>query len=350
MPTLTAATPSDIERTAPGCPSRPPWQRIESDSQATQLARHLQSPDRLLPSIVVTTLRGSRRAYIEMNEVADQVAGRADLYLLRTGSASYAFASAMPPRTEVYGGAIRFYPIGNRWLDDPYEAPLTMVRPQGIGADVLPLLLESLDASSGLRLAYSTIGDPWQAPRHSGQRADWQVHDELNDLRRQVHRWRQEAQDARKSARRGRATLARQAQPPEGSPVAFLDPERQFRWEVESAWVERIPASDKERLPLREYQIGRGFLESLTSVGGIERAKVVDVVVEIATGLVEQVAGRQLHQLRKPNGVPAARSDGSTCWRAAIQVGSPSARRIHFWRMRDRIELSRVGLHDDVRA
>lgn len=350
MPTLTAATPSDIERTAPGCPSRPPWQRIESDSQATQLAQHLQSPNRPLPSIVVTTLRGSWRTRIEMNEVEDQVAGRANLYLLKTGSASYAFASAMPPRTEVYGGAIRLYPIGNRWRDDPYEAPLMAVLPHDTSTAVLPLLLESLDASSGLRLAYSTTGDPWQAPEGSRQQTDWQAHEEVDDLRRQVRRLRQAAQDARERSRRSRATPSRQAQAPEGSFVAFIDPERQFRWEVESAWVRRIPASDKERLPLREYQIGQGFLESLASVGGIERAKVVDVVVEIATGLVEQVAGRQLHQLRKPNGVPVARSDGSTCWRAAIQVGSPSARRIHFWRMRDRIELSRVGLHDDVRA
>jgi hypothetical protein len=35
--------------------------------------------------------------------------------------------------------------------------------------------------------------------------------------------------------------------------------------------------------------------------------------------------------------------------RVALQQGTPSARRLHYWKIGDRVELSRVALHDDMR-
>jgi hypothetical protein len=33
----------------------------------------------------------------------------------------------------------------------------------------------------------------------------------------------------------------------------------------------------------------------------------------------------------------------------SLQVKTPSARRLHYWQMRDgRIELSKIGVHDDL--
>ena len=41
------------------------------------------------------------------------------------------------------------------------------------------------------------------------------------------------------------------------------------------------------------------------------------------------------------------RADGARAWRCALQVHSPSARRLHFWRLDgDGVELDRVGIHD----
>jgi hypothetical protein len=61
--------------------------------------------------------------------------------------------------------------------------------------------------------------------------------------------------------------------------------------------------------------------------------KVADVAVEILTGRVQNVAGRQVHQLRGSlsPGAPYVRrtADDATCWRAALHVNSPHARRIH---------------------
>lgn len=76
-------------------------------------------------------------------------------------------------------------------------------------------------------------------------------------------------------------------------------------------------------------------------------------IVEICTGLVATVPGRELHRLRSSdagNAAPMTRGDGAVCWRAALQRGTPQARRIHFWQRRDHmIELSSVRLNDDMR-
>ncbi|MGH3506081.1 MAG: hypothetical protein ACRDO2_02620 [Nocardioidaceae bacterium] len=98
--------------------------------------------------------------------------------------------------------------------------------------------------------------------------------------------------------------------------------------------------------------MGPRFLKSLDSVHGVDRGKVLDVVVEVITGLAVDVPARELHPLRQSEGgnAPAVvRPDGSTCWRAAIQSHTPSARRLHYWQRRDgSVEISRVVLHDDM--
>jgi hypothetical protein len=132
----------------------------------------------------------------------------------------------------------------------------------------------------------------------------------------------------------------------------FLDPEEQFRYEVRQEWAERIPATDKAERPLAAYTLGPEFLASLDRVEGVKRAKVVAVVVEVLTGLVQHLAGREPHQLREGSGGGSAyysRADGATCWRVALQRDVPAARRLHYWRAGEKYELSRVALHDDFR-
>jgi len=78
--------------------------------------------------------------------------------------------------------------------------------------------------------------------------------------------------------------------------------------------------------------------------------KVAGVVVEVLTGLAESSPSRGMHALRSGAGGqdPQVQSDGATCWRVSLQTGTPSARRLHFWRSASGIELSRVVLHDDL--
>ena len=44
------------------------------------------------------------------------------------------------------------------------------------------------------------------------------------------------------------------------------------------------------------------------------------------------------------------RPDGATCWRVALQVKAPQARRLHYWQLSNGlVELSSVRQHDDYR-
>ncbi|HWS59182.1 MAG TPA: hypothetical protein VN257_11625, partial [Actinotalea sp.] len=132
----------------------------------------------------------------------------------------------------------------------------------------------------------------------------------------------------------------------------FTDPVRQLEHEIYLEWVARFGAEEKDARPLAPHSVGPGFLASLDAVEGVSRQTVLRVVVEVLTGVAEQLAGREVHRLRTGSGgdaPPVARPDGATCWRASIQQGSPSARRLHYWKLGDHIELSRVALHDDFR-
>lgn len=153
----------------------------------------------------------------------------------------------------------------------------------------------------------------------------------------------------RERAERGRREPAGSTEEAVG---LFVGREDQLRHEVYLAWARRIPAAEKGERPLGDYHVGPAFLDSVAAVAGVERGKVVDVIVEVVTGLAEALPGRDLHQLRTGRGGddrPVVRAcDQATCWRVALQTGTPQARRLHFWRTRQGVELSRVVLHDDM--
>ena len=172
---------------------------------------------------------------------------------------------------------------------------------------------------------------------------------EAAELRRQLDRKEKELADLKT---RHRTTLNKERKGIEASDLAaFLDPEEDFRWEVLTSWARRIPAGEKPSLPLPDYRLGQEFLVSLDEIHGISRRKVADVVVEVLTGRAESNPSRGLHPLRSGAGgddLPVRR-DGASCWRVSLQTNTPSARRLHFWRSADHIELSRVVMHDDFR-
>ncbi len=129
----------------------------------------------------------------------------------------------------------------------------------------------------------------------------------------------------------------------------FSDPERQLRHDIEQTWLRRTPEPERTHHPLADYRLGPTFLDSLVTLEGITRDKVIDVLVEVLTDRARDIPGRELHQLRETESsqVQRVRPDGARAWRCALQVNTPSARRLHFWKLPDAtIELDRVGTHD----
>lgn len=140
---------------------------------------------------------------------------------------------------------------------------------------------------------------------------------------------------------------------PTGTMELFHDREQGFRAEVLLAWARRFPAAEQVERPLPEYRVGAGFLDSLGVIEGIAVSKVVDVVVEVLTGVAEESGARELKPYRideKPTSPQRVREDGATAWRVYLQRNTPAARRLHYWRLPDgTIELWDVKDHDDHR-
>lgn len=154
---------------------------------------------------------------------------------------------------------------------------------------------------------------------------------------------------------RARATRARQVsrESPDAAPAdLFNDPVEQFRFDVYQEWATRIPASSKDDLPLGGYDLGPEFLNSVQALHGVDRSKIIAVAVEVLTGLADKLPGREMHPLRGgSNGVPGGITDAELgkAWRVSLQVGTASARRLHFWRgAGGHVTFANVGVHDEI--
>ncbi|MEV0217270.1 hypothetical protein [Micromonospora sp. NPDC050695] len=268
-------------------------------------------------------------------------------------------------------------PGGPPWLSAPDTARPPPAAPPASIAQQRPALATNAAAPVGSATPVTDVPQPRSAtpallahrpPAQAGLAAERAAREALEqdlaalrahtaelgaDLRR-AHRTVQDLQTRYRRADLARQQAQRQLRAerrdqPEPDQPLFLDAEQQFRHDVYTEWARRVPAGEKAQRPLATYRLARAFLPSVDMIEGISRAKVIAVVVEILTGQVHQLPGRDTHQLRTgPAGSSyVTRTDGATCWRVALQRGTPAARRLHYWRTGDTYEMSRVTVHDD---
>jgi len=83
--------------------------------------RTLLHPDRERPVVAVTTQPGSSSTWIDPARLDAAIGDPADVVCLETGDATWAFAAALPPRLDVYGGAVRVWWPGLHTGSDPYD-------------------------------------------------------------------------------------------------------------------------------------------------------------------------------------------------------------------------------------
>jgi hypothetical protein len=88
---------------------------------------------------------------------------------------------------------------------------------------------------------------------------------------------------------------------------------------------------------------------------GIEVDKVLEVCAQVAASLAHKIPGREVHPLRDGSrgaGYVTRRRDGAKAWRCALQVKTPSARRLHWWNVPGPdggvIEFACIGTHDSL--
>jgi hypothetical protein len=207
----------------------------------------------------------------------------------------------------------------------------------------LLLTIENKNAqTSSLKEQVVTLGSHLEQAEQDRQLLRW----ELRELKREFNLLDSSLTKLRAKLRKSKTSKTQSSELP-----IFADAEDGFRYVVLTQWAIRFPGSQQKDRPLKEFSLGPKFLESLETLQGISREKVADVVVEIATGIASELAGREVHRLREGAGGDdriLVRDDGAVCWRASLQVGTSSARRIHYWLLPGgSIEFSRVTVHDD---
>jgi hypothetical protein len=188
-----------------------------------------------------------------------------------------------------------------------------------------------------------------QEERLAAERCAEAAEQEAGRAIRQISRSERELKSQLRSARDRMVWLEEQLR----GTGRYDDPDQQFRHEVTVEWERSAQGSDRSTWPLRPYIVGPDFLPSLSRLEGVLRAKVVEVCVDVLTGRAETLTSRELHPLRVSDVGGAEQrvraDDGAKAWRVSLQIKTPSARRLHFWRLCDgSVELSRVGVHDDL--
>lgn len=329
---------------------------MHGPTEVVALADHIKDPRRKVPVVVVTTRNNEPHPLIEMPALRRRIPSKVPIFVIPTGPLTRTFAQAMPEKTHVYGGAARAYPTGDHWKVNPFSAPLRFVYgPQDVAKAIDDLVA---DVESYLARPAASVHSTQTSPPSPAKGSETELRAELTRAYQEIARLNQANEQVRADAQRHReAAKATERRSQDESATVdsadlFLDPEQRFRFDVMVAWAKRIPAASKADHPLSEYTLGEEFLASLEALDGIDRSKVIDVVVEVLCGLDKDIAGRDLHRLRTGaagNAPAVTREDGATCWRAALQINTPQARRLHYWKTAQGIELSRVAGHDDMR-
>jgi hypothetical protein len=173
--------------------------------------------------------------------------------------------------------------------------------------------------------------------------------DEADEATRALAQQTRELKRVRSDLRKAQATIRRLKNPQDPIPV-YADPARQLRHESSLAYLEHVAECDRSQWPpAQDYIIGPAFVPSLTALDGIDRAKVLEVIVDVLTGRASQMSSRSVRPWKETRtGKQEVRHDGAKAYRVNLQNNTPSARRMKYWRHPDsRIELDFVGLHDD---
>lgn len=115
--------PDETDRTAH-------W--VTSEDDARQLAERVVDPSRDNLLIGVTTKKGLDRPLLDADALAARLGERADVYVLTDTTHAWALTEALPPKIDVYGGAIRAWrPIPEGATAYPTDHPQWTIFTEG---------------------------------------------------------------------------------------------------------------------------------------------------------------------------------------------------------------------------
>lgn len=377
-----------------------------------RFAAAILDPARTRPRIAVTTRGRFAPALVDADALAEAVKEVADVALVPTGDVTWRLSELLPPKLDVYGGAARIWWSGVTPSSNPYDHPLLFVWDEEDARRVAARIRASVGVAEPTEretlapgaVVEVEIGDlvPYGAfvTLSSGRKglvhiSELQIHhpaevvergdiyraavlrdddrglalsfvrfpeedadhvdvDALrNEVRALAEDRRRALEELGKAKERIRALELRVRQArgrnrlQEAEP---LDAER-FKALLQQSYDARYLGDDKRRYPLREVRLGSRFLQTVERLEGVDLEKIVDVCADVGARRAHEMPAREVHVLRTGEGGAPQRtrsSDGAQAWRCALQINTPSARRLHWWELPGGgVELASVGPHDD---
>lgn len=337
--------------------------RLSDPQSVRMLHQEVFSISRLLPLIVVTTASDTGQPRIDVDALVDLSSDYANVAVVETSSTAFALSDLMPEELRVYGGATRlFWPNANLH-DQGSVHPLFVTATEADGPRTLQRIADALTEAGYIQPEEGeepgTV-PPWLAPSVGAPTSTKQREaDEARRLRGEVSLLRERNNDLTTEL----ATLRKQVRSLADrnteleavvhSRRVYDDPAQQLDHEIWLSWMHAYSESDRKQHPLATYRFGPRFVESVESITGVERDKIVSTCVDVLTRRAWQINGRQARQMRTSDvgnsPVRVRVHDQATAWRCNLQTNSPSARRFMWWEIPDgSIELAVVALHDDT--
>jgi hypothetical protein len=330
------AQASEASAAAPAPAGDQPQATRVGRGQGAWLAARILDPERRLPVVAVTLPPRREESWMDMPRLARLLVGKAELFLVETGAATWELAAALPSRLDVYGGAARIWWPGVTATSDPYQHPLVFAW----GPD---------DGESATRRILKLVGaeDP-DAPRpHGGGAAQGAVaqaielmqtraavtrlEHENKVLARELEHVREERarliddrrllRDSEQRLRRQLRELTGQDSDPDTVGLDPLDSLPTFLSELFSAFGRLYPAVGPSPVKPQLVRLHAEFLDSARSAEDLRPARVLEAASHVAAGKSFEVAGLSAGPL--PSGVEGApqqvrASDGARAWRCTI--------------------------------
>ena len=309
---------------------------LATPEDVAELVELLHSPDRTNPIVIVSVARGNAPYPLAPHDLAGELRGVADVYVLANSDIAWELDRHDEIRT--YGGAIRVIGLDGfgvvvRTDGDLDHAFDRIVSSAESAARRTPRrrLTAAADTASGDGQHVTVNLEKERAKRTGAEEKAAAANRQLVAARAEIERLR--------------AELAVETAP------LFADPEEQFRYDTARCWLRQVAEAERGMWPLREFRVGPAFLPSL-DIPQAPRAKILEVVVDVLTRRAFGMSARGVRAYG--NGGPAGvngqvvRDDGAAAYRCNIRANTPQAPRLMWWELRDgTVELALAGRHDD---
>ncbi|MEM1449503.1 MAG: S1 RNA-binding domain-containing protein [Planctomycetota bacterium] len=124
-------------------------QTIAPEAIADWVASELFSSERERPVVAITTSFHTHEYFIDPEELEERLEERADVVAIPTGEATWALSEALPPKLDVYGGALRIWWPGLSPESNPYDHKLHVAASRLDADAAVSMLLRALRNRSG---------------------------------------------------------------------------------------------------------------------------------------------------------------------------------------------------------